>query len=117
MLALGEHRALEAAYLLDGPAGAVGDLLGRQPSADQGLHLARPQPALDLDLQLAEPGPVAAGGRAQRLVEGEPVAAAVGVREQEVVAVLVDADEAQVLHVGLPVLLVVETTVPSRAAR
>ena len=45
----------------------------------------------------------------------EAVAAAVGVREQEVLAVLVDADEAKVLHVGLPELLVVETTVPSRA--
>ena len=114
VLALGEHRALEAAHLLDGPAGAVGDLLGRQPPADQGLHVARSQPALDLDLQLPQTGAVTAGRGPQRLVEGEPEPAAVGVREQEVLAVLVDADEAKVLHVGLPELLVVDMTVPSR---
>ena len=94
MLALGEDRALEAAHLLDGPAGAVGDLLGGQPPPDEGLHVAGPQPALDLDLQLAEPGAVAAGGGAQRVVEPEPEPATVGVREQEVLAVLVDADQA-----------------------
>ena len=116
VLALGEHRALEAAHLLDGPARAVGDLLGGQAAADQRLHLARSQATVDLDLQLAQAGPVATGRGTQRLVEAEAVAAAVGVREQEVLAVLVDADEAKVLHVGLPELLVVETTVPSRGA-
>ena len=116
MLALGEHRSFEAAHLLDGPARAVGDLLGGQAPTDQRLHLARSQPTVDLDLQLAEPGSVTTGRGPQRLVEAEAVAAAVGVREQEVLAVLVDADEAKVLHVGLPELLVVGTTVPSRGA-
>ncbi len=114
VLALGEDGSLEAPDLLDGPARAVGDLLGGQAAPDEGLHLARSQASLDLDLQLAQPGTVASGRRPQRLVEGEAEASALGVGEQEVVAVLVDADQAKVLHLGLPVLLVVRTTMPPR---
>ena len=72
VLALGEDRPLEAADLLDGPARAVGDLLGGQAAPDEGLDLARAQPALDLDLELAR----AAGGRAGR----RPAAASSRVR-------------------------------------
>ena len=97
------------------PARSATSSVGQAPT-DQRLHLARSQPTVDLDLQLAEPGPVTTGRRSQGLVEAESVAAAIGVREQEVLAVLVDADEAKVLHVGLPELLVVGTTVPSRGA-
>ncbi len=107
VLALGEDRALELAHLLDAPPGAVGDLLGGEPAPDERLDVAWAHPALHLDLQLAEPGPVAAGRGPQRLVEGEAVPRAVGVREQEVLTGVVDADEAKIVHVGLPGVLVV----------
>ena len=79
VLALGEDRTLEPLHLLDGPSGAVRDLLGRQPGADERLHVAWPQAPIDLDLQLAQPGPVATRGSTHRLVEGHAVALALGV--------------------------------------
>jgi hypothetical protein len=98
-LTLGEDRSLEAADLLHRPPGAVGDLLGAQARADEGLHVAWTQAALDLDLELAQPRAIASSGRAQGLVEGQAVPNSLGVGEQEVVSALVDADESEVLHV------------------
>ena len=65
-----------------------------RPAADQGLDLARAQGVAHLDLELAQPGSIVTGGGTQRLVEGDPVAGAPAVGEQEVPTVLVDADEA-----------------------
>ncbi|CCH71547.1 hypothetical protein BN10_990022 [Phycicoccus elongatus Lp2] len=97
-LALGEDRSLEAPHLLDGPAGAAGDLLGAEPRADEGLDIARTQAPLDLDLQLAQARPVPTGGGTQGVVERQTVSAAVAIGEEEVITVLVDADQLEVLH-------------------
>ena len=102
VFALGENRSLEPLHLLDGPAGPVRDVLGREPGADEGLDVARAQPAIDLDLQLAQAGAVTTGSSAHRLVQRDAVALSLGVGEENVLAVLVDADETEVLHLYLP---------------
>ena len=102
MLALGEDRALVATYLVDRPAGALGHLLGGGAGTDQGLDVAGAKARVGLDLLLAEPGPVVADGRAQRLVDAHTEPAAVRIGQQQVLAVLVHADQSQVLHGHLP---------------
>ena len=113
---LGQHGSLVAADPVHRPAATGGDLLGGGAGADLGLHLTRPQLAGHLDLQLAEVGPVAADGRAQRLVHGQQVLLAAGSGEQQVLAVLVDADQAQVMHARAPPLCLA-ATLPPRGRR
>ena len=98
VLTLGEDRSFVLVHLLDRPPRAVGDLLGRQPGPDHRLHGGGAQTPGLLDLQLTQARPVTPGGRPQRVVEGHRVAIALGVGQQQVQAVLVDADEREVLH-------------------
>ena len=112
VLALREDRPLETAHLLHRPPRTVRHLLRGQPAADERLDVTGAKAALDLDLELAEARTVTACGSAEGVVEGEAVPAAGGIGEKQVLAVLVDADQAKVLHVGLPSVLVVPSTVP-----
>ena len=101
-LPLGENGPLESANLLDRPARPIGDLASRQPLSDQRLHLTRPQPPVDLDLQLPQSRPVLARRRAKGVIEGQAEPCARGIGEQQVLTVLVDADQCEVVHVLLP---------------
>ncbi len=98
MLALGQDRAFVAADPVQRPAAALGDLLGARAGPDLGLHLARPEVAGHLDLELAQVGAVAAHGSPQRLVDSQEVLLAVRSGQQQVLPVLVDADQSQVMH-------------------
>ncbi|OPZ53816.1 MAG: hypothetical protein BWY91_01810 [bacterium ADurb.BinA028] len=98
ILPLGEDRAFVLVDLLDRPPGALGDLIGGHPRPDHRLHVAWSHAALDLDLQLSQPRTVTAGRSPQRLVERDPESGAVDAGEQEVPAVVVNADQPQVLH-------------------
>jgi hypothetical protein len=79
-------------------AGVCRDLLGGAARPDLGLDVPRPQRVGLLDLQLRQPGPVPPDGGAQRLVDPEQVALPVGRGEDEVLTVVVNADEREVLH-------------------
>ena len=98
VLALGQDRALVAVDLLDGPAGTLGDLLGRHAGPDHRLDVLGAQAAGDLDLELAEPRTVAPCRGTECLVERDGEAVALVVGQQQVQSVLVDADEPEVLH-------------------
>ena len=65
-------------------------------------YFAADPPRIDLDLQLAQAGAVTTGSSAHRLVQRDAVALSLGVGEENVLAVLVDADETEVLHLYLP---------------
>lgn len=95
MAPLGEHRGGKDRDLRDRPSGALGNLLDREPGANQCLDLARGRGC----------GPARAGaaaappcGDAQIVIERDPKTRAVGRGQQEIAAVLVDADKAKFLH-------------------
>jgi hypothetical protein len=118
MLALGEDGTLVPPDLLDGPPGPVGDLLGREPGPDQRLDVARPHTSVDLDLELAEPRTVASGGSPQRLVEKHAVPLALGIGQQQVLAVLMDTDQPQIAHCLLPYRHIdLDSAIPDLAAK
>ena len=102
ILALGKDRSLVATHLLHRPAGAVGDVLRAQTRADHRLDLTWAHATVDLDLELAEPRAVASDRRSQGLVEGDAELPALGIGQQQVLAVLMDTDQPQVAHCLLP---------------
>ena len=99
VLPLRQHRPLVALDAGQRDAGALGDLLGGRAGADLRLNLAwREVCALAAGAQ----GPLGRGtrdGTAQGLVEGQPEGLPVRAAQYEVRAVLVDADEPQLLHI------------------
>jgi hypothetical protein len=116
MLTFGEDRALVAVDLVDRPACPGRGLLGGGSCADEGLHIAGSQATVDLDLELSQPWPIVADRRTQWLVDAYPEALAVTCNEQQVLTVLVNANELQVLHrllLGRPT----QRTLPSSATR
>jgi len=92
----------EAADVLQRQAGLLRDLLGRVAGPDPGLDVLRAQPSVQLDLQLAQAGPVAPHRGAQRLVDPHAEPLAVRPREHQMLAVVMDADEREVLHAPPP---------------
>jgi hypothetical protein len=93
VFALGQDRPFVASDLLDGPAGAIGHLFGGQSRADQRLHLPGTHPTVDLDLELTQAWPVPSGGSAEGLVEEHAKSLALGIGQQQVLAVLMDTDQ------------------------
>src|SRR5665811_2100473 len=94
-----EHRALEAANMLDRQPGLVGKGLCCRSGPDPGLHLAWRQGAGLLDAELLQLRPVATHGSAERLVDAKAILLNVGRRQHEVLAVFVQADQFQLTHV------------------
>ena len=97
-LPFGEYRALVAAHVRDRHAGGFGDLLGGLPGADAGLDLPGAQTAVGLQLDLAEPRTVTPHRGAQCIVQPDTEPLTPGAPEHEVLAVVMDADEREVIH-------------------
>lgn len=92
---LGQDRALVAVHLLHGPVGALGGLLRAGAGTDHRLHLGGAhRRGVGAGLRV-----LAAKQRTQRVVDREAVLLAAPTGQQQVRAVLVDADEVQVGHV------------------
>ena len=92
VLALGEHRTLEALHIFDTQPQQVCDLLGRQAGADVRLDLPRTRPLLGgirLASDAAELGP-------QHVVEGEREAISGLGRDDE--TVVFGADHSELFH-------------------
>ncbi|GMA19494.1 hypothetical protein GCM10025862_15150 [Arsenicicoccus piscis] len=96
MLALGDDGAFVLVDLLQRPPGQLGDLLGGGAGADQRLHL--PWAERGRGVVTGGARALVPHGRAQRVIERQAVATALVVRQQHVLAVLRQADEAKVLH-------------------
>jgi hypothetical protein len=98
VLTLRDDRTLEPPHLLHGPTGAVRGVLGGEAGADEGLDVLGGGTALDGDLELPEARAVPPGRRQQLVVDGEGEPPPVVVAEDQMGAVVVDADDAQICH-------------------
>ncbi len=92
----GEHRPAEGRHLAGGPPRAFTDLLGADPAADQGLDIAGREGERGASRGRR---PDRARGAAQGLIDRQQEARPVIIGKQQMLAGLVDADEAQVVHV------------------
>ncbi|GMA27661.1 hypothetical protein GCM10025874_09140 [Arenivirga flava] len=90
-LALGEHRALELADVVERHAGHAGDRLGRQAGADVTLDLARREAAIGAGLAHG-----AAGAGLHDLLERHAAALAVVIGDHD--ESVLDADDSQFTH-------------------
>lgn len=86
--ALGQHRALEAAYAVDGDAGELRHLLGGGTGSYAGLDVTGAEVALHLDLDLVQARAVVAHGSPQPLVDRKRVLRAVRSLEHQSCAVI-----------------------------
>jgi hypothetical protein len=111
-LALSQHGTFEPADVFDRGTGRLSDLLGGLTSPDPGLDLLRTQ-TLGLDLQLPEARAVATYGSPERFVDLHPELLSRVVGEDEMLAVIMYADEREVPH-GLPLPPRPRLTLPSR---
>lgn len=86
--ALGEDRALEAAYAVDGDARELGDLLRGGTGSYAGLDVAGAEVALHLDLDLVQACAIVAYGSPKPLVDRKRVLRAVRSLEHQSCAVI-----------------------------
>jgi hypothetical protein len=84
--------------LLNGPARAAGSLFGRGTRTDKGLHITGPELALSISRRLPEAGALAPDRSPERIIDRHQKALVVGTAEQQVLTVLMHANQLQVLH-------------------